>query len=86
MKMEGNKSRESRKGNNRRRGGRKEEKRELRRLKNSKSEETSPWPQFSVDIQNAINIVEQETSLDLENFDNGKSRMLCSSSFLICAN
>lgn len=85
--MEGNKLRESRKGNSRRRGGRKEEKRELRRLKNSKSEETASWPQFSVvDIQNAISIVEQETSLDLENFDNGKSRMLYSSFFLICVN
>lgn len=76
--MEGNKSRESRKGNNRRRGGRKEEKRELRRM-NSKSEETVSWPQISVaDIENTVDIVEQETSLDLENFDNGKSRMLCS--------
>jgi len=68
--MESNKSRESRKGSNRKRGGRKEEKRELR--KNSKSEETPSWPQFA-DIEN-VGMTEQETSLDLENFDNGKSR------------
>jgi len=70
--MESNKSRESRKGSNRKRGGRKEEKRELRRTKSSKSEEVPPWPQFA-DIEN-VGMTEQETSLDLENFDNGKSR------------
>lgn len=73
--MEGTKLRESRKGNNRRRGGRKDEKRELRRMK---SEEISPWPQFAVaGIENTI--MEQET-LDLENYDNGKPRMFCFSS------
>ncbi|XP_071564907.1 uncharacterized protein [Temnothorax nylanderi] len=74
--MESTKSREGRKGSNRRRGGRKEEKRELRRMKNAKSEEIASWPQFSVaDIENAMGIVEQETSLDLENFDNGSERI-----------
>ncbi|XP_036143412.1 RNA-binding protein 47 [Monomorium pharaonis] len=71
--MEGNKSKENRKGNNRRRGGRKEEKRELRRTKNSKSEEiASPWPPFldADDIESTVSIVEQEKSLNLENFDN----------------
>lgn len=71
--MEGTKVRESRKGGNRRRGARKDEK--LRRMKNVKSEEIAPWPQLAVaGIENAI--VEQET-LDLENFDSGKPRMFC---------
>lgn len=80
VKMESTKLREGRKGNNRRRGGRKEEKRELRRMKNAKSEEVASWPQFPVteDIENTVDILEPEASLDLENFDNGKSRMLCS--------
>lgn len=74
--MESNKSKENRKGNNRRRGGRKEEK--LRRIKHLKSEETvSLWPPLP--IADVFNTAEQETSLDLENFDKGKSRMLCSS-------
>lgn len=78
--MECNKSRESRKGYARRRGGRKEEKREFRRLKNSKGEEPPAWPRFSVaDVEDTMSVVEQETSLALENFYGGKSEMLCSS-------
>lgn len=78
--MECNKSRESRKGYARRRGGRKEEKREFRRLKNSKGEEPPAWPRFSVaDVEDTMSVVEQETSLALENFYGGKSEVLCSS-------
>ncbi|XP_039312291.1 uncharacterized protein LOC105203247 isoform X2 [Solenopsis invicta] len=69
--MESNKSKENRKGNNRRRGGRKEEK--LRRIKHLKSEETvSLWPPLP--IADVFNTAEQETSLDLENFDKGSEK------------
>lgn len=80
VKMESTKLREGRKGNNRRRGGRKEEKRELRRTKNAKNEEVTCWPRFPVaeDIENTVDILEREASLDLENSDNGKSWVLCS--------
>ncbi|KYM96563.1 PREDICTED: RNA-binding protein 47-like [Cyphomyrmex costatus] len=78
-----NKSRENRKGN-RRRGSRKEDKREFRRMKSLKNDEIPVWQQFSVtDIENTVGIVEQEISLDSENFDNesekSKSSLMCPS-------
>ena len=77
-----NKLKESRKSN-RKRGSRKEEKREFRRMKDLKNEEISAWPQFPVaDMENAVGIVEQEISLDPENLDNGESKMLCSFFYL----
>ncbi|XP_011641499.1 probable RNA-binding protein 46 isoform X1 [Pogonomyrmex barbatus] len=81
--MEGNKTRDNRKGNSRRRGGRKEEKREFRKMKNTRSEEVAQWPQFPMtDVENIAGIMQQETSLNLENFENGgennsKSSLMC---------
>ncbi|XP_011707592.1 PREDICTED: probable RNA-binding protein 46 [Wasmannia auropunctata] len=80
--MESNKSKEGRKGSNRRRGGRKEEKRELRRSKSSKSEENASSWTFSSVAESNVDIMELETSLDMENFDDHGSEKLKSS--LMC--
>lgn len=74
--MESNKSKGNRRGNNRRRGGgNKENKmREMERMmKKSRSEESILWNYpVSSDNESKTDVAEQETSLDLENFDNGK--------------
>jgi len=74
--MESNKSKGSRRGNNRRRSGvNKENKiREAERMKKSRSEESILWSNYPVfsDSESKTDIGEQETSLDLENFNNGE--------------
>ncbi|EFN63516.1 Probable RNA-binding protein 46 [Camponotus floridanus] len=83
--MESNKSKGSRRGNNRRRSGANKENkmRETERMKKSRSEESILWsyPVFS-DNESKTDIAEQETSVDLENFDNGnennpKTSLMC---------
>ncbi|KAL6424621.1 hypothetical protein ACFW04_009959 [Cataglyphis niger] len=82
--MESNKSKGGRRGNNRRRnGGNKENKREIERMKKSRSEESIQWSHYPVsDDESRVDIAEEETPLDLENFDNGgennpKSSLMC---------
>jgi len=67
--MQSNKSRENRRGNNRRRG-RKEEKYAVARMKDPKSDEFCPYA--AANSEDKIGNVEQESSLDRENSDNGK--------------
>ncbi|XP_070149008.1 uncharacterized protein [Polyergus mexicanus] len=82
--MESNKSKGGRRGNNRRKsGGNKENKREMERMK-SRSEESVLWSNYPVsDDESRMDIAEEETSLDLENFRNGggennpKSSLIC---------
>jgi len=66
--MQSNKSRENRRGNNRRRG-RKEDKYAVARMKDPKSDEFCP---YAANSEDKIGNVEQESSLDRENSDNGK--------------
>ncbi|XP_072763527.1 uncharacterized protein [Anoplolepis gracilipes] len=83
--MENNKPRGSRRGNNRRKngGGNKENKREIERMKKSRSEESVLWSHHLVpdDNESKIDITEQQTSLDLENFEedenNPKTSFMC---------
>lgn len=92
--MESNKSK-GRRGNNRRKSGyNKENKRENERMKKSRSEESIQWPPHHPspdnDNENEIRmeiVEEQETSLDLENFDNdgGEIRLSLFSSFFSIA-
>nr|XP_012225071.1 PREDICTED: uncharacterized protein LOC105673776 isoform X2 [Linepithema humile] len=78
--MESNKSKENHKASRRR--SKKEEKREAEKL-NSKSEESILWPYYSVTgAENTMNIMQQETSSNLNNLDNGnennsKSSLMC---------
>lgn len=86
--MESNKSKGGRRGNNRRKsGGNKENKREIERMKKSKSEESVLWSHYSAsDNDSRMDVAEEEASLDLENFDNGESRcfiLLSSFPFLL---
>ncbi|XP_029677092.1 uncharacterized protein LOC115243926 [Formica exsecta] len=83
--MESNKSKGGRRGNNRRKsGGNKENKREIESMKNSRSEESVLWSHYPVsDDESRVDIAEEETSLELENFGNGggennpKSSLMC---------
>lgn len=76
--MENNKSKENHKGNNRRRS-KKEEKREIEKMKSLKNEESILWQYYSVaGAENTTNIVQQETSSNLNVFDNGELKMHCS--------
>lgn len=85
--MESNKSKGSRRGNNRRRSGANKENkmRETERMKKSRSEESILWSTYPVfsDNESKTDIAEQEeTSVDLENFDNGELSSLFLSSFI----
>ncbi|XP_029168882.1 uncharacterized protein LOC114938911 [Nylanderia fulva] len=83
--MENNhKSKGGRRGNNRRRGGSNKEniKREIERMK-SMSEESIVWSYPTSDNESRTDVTDQESSLDLENFDNGgnendpKASLMC---------
>lgn len=68
--MENDKSKESRKGRNRKKSVKKDEKREVDKMKYTKSKESVSYR--TVDTEDKIDIVPQQTSLVLENCENGK--------------
>lgn len=69
--MQNNKRRENRR-NTRKKSGQKEGKIEYAARMNLKSEESVLWRYSISDNEDFTSDVEQETSADLDNFDNGK--------------